>query len=39
VINATCLIYVDLPADYARIGISDKIFTRVGASDDLTLGQ
>ena len=28
-----------VPADYARIGISDKIFTRVGASDDLTLGQ
>ena len=28
-----------VPADYARIGIADKIFTRVGASDDLTLGQ
>jgi len=28
-----------VPVDYARIGISDKIFTRVGASDDLTLGQ
>ena len=28
-----------VPADYAKIGISDKIFTRVGASDDLTLGQ
>ena len=26
-----------VPADYARIGITDKIFTRVGASDDLTL--
>ena len=28
-----------VPADCARIGIIDKIFTRVGASDDLTLGQ
>ena len=28
-----------VPADYAKIGIADKIFTRVGASDDLTLGQ
>ena len=28
-----------VPADEARIGIVDKIFTRVGASDDLTLGQ
>lgn len=28
-----------VPADSARIGIIDKIFTRVGASDDLTLGQ
>ena len=28
-----------VPADYARIGLIDKIFTRVGASDDLTLGQ
>ena len=28
-----------VPADYARIGIADKIFTRVGASDDLTLGK
>lgn len=28
-----------VPADYARIGVVDKIFTRVGASDDLTLGQ
>jgi len=28
-----------IPADYAKIGIIDKIFTRVGASDDLTLGQ
>ena len=28
-----------VPADFARIGIIDKIFTRVGASDDLTLGQ
>lgn len=28
-----------MPADYAKIGIVDKIFTRVGASDDLTLGQ
>lgn len=28
-----------IPADYAEIGIVDKIFTRVGASDDLTLGK
>lgn len=28
-----------VPADYARIGLTDKIFTRVGASDDLTLGK
>lgn len=28
-----------VPADYAEIGVIDKIFTRVGASDDLTLGQ
>ena len=28
-----------IPADYAEIGIIDKIFTRVGASDDLTLGK
>lgn len=28
-----------VPADSARIGIVDKIFTRVGASDDLAGGQ
>ncbi len=28
-----------VPADNAQIGIVDKIFTRVGASDDLTLGK
>lgn len=28
-----------VPASYARIGIVDKIFTRVGASDDLSAGQ
>lgn len=28
-----------VPADSARIGICDKIFTRVGASDDLSAGQ
>ncbi|MBR1424667.1 DNA mismatch repair protein MutS [bacterium] len=28
-----------VPADYAKIGVVDKVFTRVGASDDLTLGQ
>lgn len=28
-----------VPADATKIGIVDKIFTRVGASDDLTLGQ
>ena len=28
-----------VPADYLKLGTVDKIFTRVGASDDLTLGQ
>lgn len=28
-----------VPADYVKLGVTDKIFTRVGASDDLTLGQ
>lgn len=28
-----------VPAKYAKIGVVDKIFTRVGASDDLTAGQ
>lgn len=28
-----------VPAEYARIGIVDKIFTRVGASDDLSAGR
>jgi len=28
-----------VPATEARIGIVDKIFTRVGASDDLSMGQ
>ena len=28
-----------VPADYAHIGVVDKIFTRVGASDDLSLGR
>ena len=28
-----------IPADCGKIGIIDKIFTRVGASDDLTLGK
>lgn len=28
-----------VPADSARISIVDKIFTRIGASDDLTAGQ
>lgn len=28
-----------VPAQYARISICDKVFTRVGASDDLTAGQ
>ena len=28
-----------VPAEYAKIGVVDKIFTRVGASDDLTSGQ
>lgn len=36
-ILAQCGCFV--PADEAIIGIADKIYTRVGASDDLTLGQ
>ena len=28
-----------VPCDYARIGIVDQIFTRVGASDDISEGQ
>lgn len=28
-----------VPADYARIGIVDKLFSRVGASDDLARGR
>ncbi len=41
--NALILILAQVgswvPADAAKIGIADKVFTRVGASDDLTLGQ
>ena len=28
-----------VPCDYARIGVVDAVFTRVGASDDLAAGQ
>lgn len=28
-----------IPADYGKIGLVDKIFTRIGASDDLMTGQ
>ena len=28
-----------VPASYARVGVVDKLFTRVGASDDLASGQ
>lgn len=28
-----------VPAEYAEIGVVDKIFTRVGASDDISAGQ
>ncbi len=28
-----------VPAEYAKIGITDRVFTRVGASDDLHLGK
>ena len=28
-----------IPCDYAEIGITDQIFTRVGASDDISEGQ
>ena len=37
VLMAQCGCYV--PADAADIGICDRIFTRVGASDDLAMGQ
>jgi len=28
-----------VPAKFAKIGVIDKIFTRIGASDDLSMGQ
>lgn len=28
-----------VPADYAKLGIVDRVFTRVGAADDLSSGQ
>src|SRR5574344_1613464 len=28
-----------VPASFAKIGVADRIFTRVGASDDLSSGQ
>ena len=28
-----------VPASFARIGVIDRVFTRVGASDDLAMGQ
>lgn len=28
-----------VPAEYAKIGMTDRIFTRIGASDDLASGQ
>ena len=28
-----------VPASYARIGVVDKVFTRIGASDDVSMGQ
>jgi DNA mismatch repair protein MutS len=28
-----------VPASYAHIGLVDKIFTRIGASDDISMGQ
>ncbi len=28
-----------VPAEFARIGVVDRIFTRIGASDDLTAGK
>lgn len=28
-----------VPAEYAKIGLADKIFTRIGAADDLFAGQ
>ena len=37
IILAQCGSFV--PCDYAQIGITDQIFTRVGASDDISEGQ
>lgn len=37
VIMAQCGSFV--PAKYANIGICDKVFTRIGASDDMTSGK
>ena len=37
ILMAQCGCFV--PASYAKIGVVDKIFTRVGASDDLSMGQ
>ena len=37
VLMAQCGSFV--PASSARIGVVDKIFTRIGASDDLSMGQ
>ena len=39
--NSTLMAHMGsfVPADSARIGIVDRIFTRVGASDDLASGQ
>jgi len=28
-----------VPAEYARIGVVDKLFTRVGASDNISMGE
>ena len=28
-----------IPAEYARIGVVDKLFTRVGASDNISMGE
>ena len=37
VLMAQCGSFV--PASYAKLGVVDKVFTRVGASDDLSMGQ
>lgn len=38
-INLLAQIGSFVPADYAKVSVADRIFTRIGASDDLSQGQ